>query len=220
MNCDIRLSVTFPDNPKVIRLERKLGAQAVLGLVRLWLWASANRPSGILFSMDPEDIEIASRWGGATGIFVATLLDLRLLDPGESISIHDWEEHNVWQSQEKARQIKARNAAKAKWEKYHAQALLKQEASNATAYAPNLPEPTLPEPKKSKTFARPSPEEVTSYGREIGFFVDGGYFCDYYEARGWKTTSGPVKDWKACVRTWKANEQKREEPKHERRLSL
>jgi hypothetical protein len=73
---------------------------------------------------------------------------------------------------------------------------------------------------EKKPFVRPSPEEVTGYGKEIGFYLDGGYFCDYYETRGWKTSSGPVKDWKACVRTWKANETKREAPNHERQLSL
>ena len=57
MNSDIRLSVGFFDHPKIIKLERQLGLEGVTALLRLWLWAAQNRPSGILSGMDGEDIE-------------------------------------------------------------------------------------------------------------------------------------------------------------------
>ena len=59
-----------------------------------------------------------------------------------------------------------------------------------------------------RTFIIPTASEVSSYGKEIGFNIDGEYFCDHYEARGWKLTSGMMKDWKATVRTWKRNQGK------------
>jgi len=58
---------------------------------------------------------------------------------------------------------------------------------------------------KAKAFMKPTPEEVSCYAKAIGFDIDGGHFCDYYEARGWQFKRGQaVSSWKACVRTWKA----------------
>ena len=50
----------------------------------------------------------------------------------------------------------------------------------------------------------PTPEEVSEYAKTIGFALDGQYFCDHYEARGWKYNGGvKMVSWKAAVRTWK-----------------
>lgn len=69
----------------------------------------------------------------------------------------------------------------------------------------SLPNNTI---NNKRTFIIPTASEVSSYGKEIGFNIDGEYFCDHYEARGWKLTSGLMKDWKATVRTWKRNQGK------------
>jgi hypothetical protein len=69
----------------------------------------------------------------------------------------------------------------------------------------SLPNNTI---NNKRTFIIPTASEVSSYGKEIGFQIDGEYFCDHYEARGWKLTSGMMKDWKATVRTWKRNQGK------------
>jgi hypothetical protein len=69
----------------------------------------------------------------------------------------------------------------------------------------SLPNNTI---NNKRTFIIPTASEVCSYGKEIGFQIDGEYFCDHYEARGWKLTSGMMKDWKATVRTWKRNQGK------------
>lgn len=68
-----------------------------------------------------------------------------------------------------------------------------------------LPNNTI---NNKRTFTIPTPLEVSSYGKEIDFQIDGEYFCDHYEARGWKLNSGTMKDWKATVRTWKRNHAK------------
>lgn len=57
----------------------------------------------------------------------------------------------------------------------------------------------------NNTFIRPKPEEVTEYAKELGFVLDGNYFVDHYEARGWLIGKNPMKNWKAAVRTWKRN---------------
>lgn len=55
-----------------------------------------------------------------------------------------------------------------------------------------------------KTKARPeSPQDVIEYCSSRNNGLDGQFFWDKMEARGWVFRDGrPVKDWKACVRTW------------------
>lgn len=55
-----------------------------------------------------------------------------------------------------------------------------------------------------KTKARPeSAQEVIDYCQSRNNGIDGQFFWDHMEARGWVFKDGrPVKDWEACVRTW------------------
>ena len=115
MNSDIRLSVGFFDHPKIIKLERQLGLEGVTALLHLWLWAAQNRPSGILSGMDGEDIEIAARWKGVQEEFNGVVTRLKLLDTvGEICRIHDWQEHNTWQSDAENRSNASRLSRMAK----------------------------------------------------------------------------------------------------------
>ena len=58
----------------------------------------------------------------------------------------------------------------------------------------------------------PLVSEVERFVEENGYLVDAIDFYDYYSGQGWKKANGmPVKDWRACVRSWhrkamKANE--------------
>lgn len=61
--------------------------------------------------------------------------------------------------------------------------------------------------KKKGRFAPPSVEEVKAYCEERGNSVDPESFVDFYESKGWKVGSNPMKDWKAAVRTWEKREQ-------------
>ena len=52
-------------------------------------------------------------------------------------------------------------------------------------------------------FSPPTLEEVKAYCLERKNSVDAERFYDYYSANGWVQGKGkPIKDWKACVRTW------------------
>lgn len=116
MNIDIRLSLEFFDHPKVGKLERRLGLEAVVCLLKLWGWAAKNRPNGKLEGLDVEDVEFVARWKGSEGEFVATLLALRLLDEVDGgFAVHDWEEHQAYASKSEERSSKARKAAEARW---------------------------------------------------------------------------------------------------------
>lgn len=54
----------------------------------------------------------------------------------------------------------------------------------------------------AKRFTPPTIEEVRAYCLERGSSVDAQRFVDFYEASGWRRGKTPIRDWKACVRTW------------------
>ena len=57
--------------------------------------------------------------------------------------------------------------------------------------------------KKSAKAKPSSAKEVIEYCESRKNGIDGQFFWDKMEARGWVFKDGrPVKDWKACVRTW------------------
>lgn len=62
--------------------------------------------------------------------------------------------------------------------------------------------------KDSAHAHRPTVEEVAAYCRERGNSVDAERFVDFYASKGWKVGNQPMKDWKACVRTWERREDK------------
>ena len=55
---------------------------------------------------------------------------------------------------------------------------------------------------KNKRFVPPTREEVQAYCIERGNHVDAEAFIDFYTSKGWMVGKNPMKDWKACVRTW------------------
>lgn len=59
----------------------------------------------------------------------------------------------------------------------------------------------------TETFKRPTLEEVKEYCEEKKSSVDPQAFFDYYSKVGWVYGKNklPIKDWKACVRTWERN---------------
>lgn len=64
--------------------------------------------------------------------------------------------------------------------------------------------------KKEGRMTRPTVEEVRSYCRERQYNVDADAFMAFYDSNGWKVGKNPMRDWKACVRTWESR--KREHP--------
>ena len=57
-----------------------------------------------------------------------------------------------------------------------------------------------------KRFTPPTLQEVESYCRERRNTVNAQRFIDFYESKGWKVGNQPMKDWRACVRTWEQRE--------------
>lgn len=54
----------------------------------------------------------------------------------------------------------------------------------------------------STRFVKPTVEEIKAYCTERNNGIDAQSFFDFYQSKGWKVGNTPMKDWKACVRTW------------------
>ena len=67
--------------------------------------------------------------------------------------------------------------------------------------------------RKAEKFIKPTVEEISDFCKERKNNVDPQAFFDYYEKVGWVYGKSklPIKDWKACVRTWERNENKIDE---------
>jgi hypothetical protein len=64
--------------------------------------------------------------------------------------------------------------------------------------------------KGKPKFCKPTIPEIESYCRERGNTIDAEEFFNFYESKGWVIGKSPMKDWKACIRTWERN--KRQSP--------
>lgn len=61
-------------------------------------------------------------------------------------------------------------------------------------------------------FQKPTVDEVKAYCQERGNNVDPNAFVDFYSAKGWRVGNQPMKDWKACIRTWERRDQQKAKP--------
>jgi hypothetical protein len=63
--------------------------------------------------------------------------------------------------------------------------------------------------RTASRFTPPTIEEVDAYCKERGNRINPQTFVDFYEAKGWKVGNNPMKDWKACIRTWEQRDGQR-----------
>lgn len=84
------------------------------------------------------------------------------------------------------------------------------DAGNAVSVSDSVSESVLkensPSESKRKCFRIPTVEEVREYCAERQNSVDPQQFVDFYSSKGWRVGNQPMKDWKACVRTWEKRE--------------
>jgi hypothetical protein len=72
--------------------------------------------------------------------------------------------------------------------------------------APPAPAPAHNEKSAHERFTPPTVEQVRDYVATRKVRIDPEQFVDYYITRGWRLKSGPMRCWKAAVRTWEKNE--------------
>lgn len=87
----------------------------------------------------------------------------------------------------------------------------KDKENNIIPLSPNGDIPPKGERPPVKRFIKPTADEVRAYCAERGNRVDAQAFVDFYEAKGWKVGSSPMKDWKAAVRTWEKRDAERKQ---------
>lgn len=70
---------------------------------------------------------------------------------------------------------------------------------------------TPPNPLKGEAVesgSKPSLSEIRDYCNERQNGIDPEEFYDFYTSKGWLIGKTPMKDWKACIRTWEKNRKK------------
>lgn len=61
-------------------------------------------------------------------------------------------------------------------------------------------------PSNHQRFEKPSLGEIAAYCTERGNNIDPQQFFAFYESKGWRVGNQPMKDWRACIRTWETRE--------------
>jgi hypothetical protein len=59
------------------------------------------------------------------------------------------------------------------------------------------------EQEQDTKFKKPTIEEIALYMEEKGMNNVSERFYNFYEAKGWMIGKNSIKNWKACVSTWK-----------------
>ena len=106
---------------------------------------------------------------------------------------------------EKARQ--SQNEAKAKRDsESESDSESEGDSESESAYIDSAAPASSPQRAASKRFVPPSREEIAAYCAQRGSSLSPDEFADYYAARGWRLGNGPMRDWRAAVRTWERRE--------------
>lgn len=167
---------------------------AVARLLFIGLWCMADRegrlldrPMQIKLEVLPiDEVDINEL---LTGLEKNNFLVRYSKDGLKYISINNFNKHQFPHHREQASLIPAPGKPRASLGKAH--------------LIPDILIPDILIPVKRKAFEKPTPEQVSAYGKEIGFGINGHEFVNHYEASGWMRGKTKISNWKACVRTWK-----------------
>lgn len=108
MSQDFRIAIGFFRHHKTRKLERRLGLEGVVALLRLWEYAAEFRTRGDLAGMTVEDIELAAGWTSESAL-VPVLVEVGYIDEeADGYALHDWQAHNPWVAESEARSAAAR----------------------------------------------------------------------------------------------------------------
>lgn len=112
----INVDLDYRDHPKTRRLIATLGRGADVIPIRLWIYCGKYHAEyGIIAPPFTTEIESIVGWWGPKGQCVDALIECGFLDRvGESLHVHDWQEHA---GHIHAAKVKAKLMAKARWEK-------------------------------------------------------------------------------------------------------
>lgn len=120
---------------------------------------------------------------------------------GESPAFDDWRDQRMWNKTKQRMDEEA--------EKYERKCrnLRHQQEPEDQEQLPTYDNGVEDKPKQ-KRFVKPTVDQVREYCQERHNSVDPQNFINFYEAKGWKVGKTPMKDWKACVRTWETRDRR------------
>jgi hypothetical protein len=116
---DYRVEVGFWDHPKTVKVMRDCGGwEGGVCIQRLFEFCAKNlgRSTGDLTGMEDDDIEIAVKWSGAPGVWIASVRLRGFFDEGTN-QIHEFEEHQPWIAGTAGRSESGRVASAVRWHK-------------------------------------------------------------------------------------------------------
>lgn len=91
----MRVEVELLDHPKFIRLERRLGPEALKVLIRLWGHCQTSQRGEKWTGADAEYVEVVARWTGAPNACYDALVACGFVDVARNaVVIHDWNAFN------------------------------------------------------------------------------------------------------------------------------
>jgi len=64
-------------------------------------------------------------------------------------------------------------------------------------------------------FTKPTLQDVQAYVDEQNLAMDAQAFVDFYESKGWKVGSTPMKDWRAACRNWARRDRQKPTESHQ-----
>ena len=69
----------------------------------------------------------------------------------------------------------------------------------------------IPNLQIKERFKKPTIDEIKAYCQERHNGINAEAFYDFYESKGWVVgKNSPMKDWRACIRTWEKREPKKD----------
>lgn len=96
MNTDFRIRIGFFRHRKTRKLQKSLGAEGVLALLRLWEFAAESRSNGDLSGLSDEDIALSICWESDQPL-MPELVRIGFVDGNSGdYRLHDWQDHNAW----------------------------------------------------------------------------------------------------------------------------
>jgi hypothetical protein len=200
----------FPNHWKTRKLVDDLEGDEAAPVYLLRLWGHCElRKQWVFDNLPATALKTLCRFPGHANKLESSLASSGFIrrDDSQVLTVLNWEEYNAeliaeWRPKTNAERQAAFRARKKG-------GVTKSNESNGPRYARNAGPIYITNNSISSSQKKiPNLEEVKEYcaqrAREGKPRVDPEQFFDFYEANGWVqgARGKPVKDWRACVRTW------------------
>jgi hypothetical protein len=227
----MKLDPGFINHWKTQHLLDELGGDGLVALLRLWGQAQIKREWKGL-RLTAKRLAMETKWKADENHLFSVLTnpDAPWLDKNEdgTFDIHGFEEHqkqviHLWNHGNKGGRPKKDDSSNNT--KDNTKDIDTYSSSYSSSYPickPNENHMVILSDSikgKNRAFRKPTIKEIEEYSSEISAGINAEAFFDFYETKGWVIGRSPMKDWKACVRTWKRSNQQRNQSKTKNRFA-